>query len=124
VAPSPFAQPTPALPTLATELNPIEVALAQDFVVSWKPDTRASGFTTRLLLEASAGTASHGTIACTVKDSAGSVKVPAALLAKYTSGDQAAIVLTREGQEQPLQLDNADVSVSATATAQAYLRFQ
>ncbi|HEX7477897.1 MAG TPA: hypothetical protein VF331_08825 [Polyangiales bacterium] len=131
VAPSPFEGLTPKFDYLGSQTNPLEIQRAKDFVVSWRPDTKSSS-TIDIGLSASKATGSlatgsitnRGTISCTVKDSAGSVVVPAELLAKYETGDEGAVLLHRRNGIKLIHLDQADVTISATASEATFVSFK
>ncbi len=123
VAPSPLTAVTPKLDYLATQKTPLEIPLAKAFVVSWNPDTKTSG-TTQLHVTAAGDTTSRGDIICTVKDSTGMATVPAALVAKYNSGDQGAVFLIRQVAASPLHIGGADVTISAAAAEEGFVTFK
>jgi hypothetical protein len=111
-----FAGVTPALSftTAAT------VPLATDFVVTWTPGT---GTDVRLFVDALKGTAQEGAITCDAADSAGTVTVPAALLAKLATGDTGVITLTRSNLSTGTDA-NTTVDLLSTTSTGGTAKFQ
>jgi hypothetical protein len=90
VAPELMQNITPILSTM----TPTMVSASSDFTVGWTAGT-TSGVACSVFVGASKGMTPDGSISCNGMDSAGSITVPAALLAKMASGDDLTIVVTR-----------------------------
>lgn len=80
-------------PALGTTM-PTMIPIGSDFTVSWTPGG-TSGVGCSIYLSATKSSTPDGSITCTGMDSAGTLTVPQALLAKMTTGDTLQIVLTR-----------------------------
>jgi hypothetical protein len=68
----------------------------QNYTLSWTQDSTAGETVTLTISATKISTASEGTITCVVADSAQTVTVDSSLLGKFSDGDFASIVLTRD----------------------------
>lgn len=75
----------------AMSINP-----GQNYTISWTRDSTAGETVTLTISATKISTASEGTITCVVADSAQTVTVDSSLLGKFSDGDFASIVLTRD----------------------------
>jgi len=107
-----FAGLTPML----SFTSPTTVPLATDFAVKWTPGT---GTDVRLFVDALKGTTQEGAITCDAADSAGTVSVPAALLAKFATGDTGLITLTRSNVSTATDANTTVDLLSTTSTGGA-----
>ena len=107
VAPAPPTVTSPALQNLGTTSIPA----GQPLTVSWTPG--AAGDVVTASLNGARNGASDGDVVCRASDAAGTLTVPASLMANFHPGDVGAIVVGRTTQKTA-PCANATVTIGAT----------
>jgi hypothetical protein len=111
----PFTATAPAVAMLSVD-TPLSLSRTKSLSLTWSPDNNAQ--TVVLTIDAygpsSSSSKAHGTITCTVPDSAGAVNVDTSLLGKLSSGDECWVTL-RRAHEQLVQTSTGAVTFATEA---------